>query len=377
MADNKTEQATPRRQKKAREMGQIARSRELPAALALIAAVAPLIWMGHTAVAHWGALYRYELDAAATEDLRLNSPTLFWSAAEVLRLASPILLAAMAVSLMAGLGQGGLNFATQALSLRFERLNPATRLGQIFSSIAVSNLLKSLIPFSALVWIAYGAMRARWGLIIHAGTMGTGGITNTLGSMLFETTWKACLVLLAWAAVDYVFTWRKIQSDLKMTKQEVREDMKEVEGNPAIKQRIRQIQRQLRKKRSVKDAATATVIVTNPTHYAVALRYEAEMIAPIVVAKGLDLMAEKIKEIGRENGIMMVENRPLAQALFKSVEIGECIPVQLYEAVAEILALVYRAQDEVRRKEAERRSKNASGQVVQRQLTSDTGGKRS
>ncbi len=377
MADNKTEQATPRRQKKAREMGQIARSRELPAALALIASAAPLIWLGRAAVEHWGALYRYELDAAATEDLRLNSPTLFWSAIEVLRLAGPILLSAMAVSLMAGAGQGGLNFAAQALTPRFERLNPATKFGQIFSSLALNNLLKSLIPFGGLLWIGYAALRARWGLIIHAGMMGTGSITNTLGSMLFEITWKACLVLLAWSSVDYIFTWRKIQSDLKMTKQEVREDMKEVEGNPAIKQRIRQVQRQLRKKRTVKDAATATVIVTNPTHYAVALRYETEMIAPIVVAKGLDLMAEKIKEIGRENGIMMVENRPLAQALYKSVEIGECIPVQLYEAVAEILAFVYRAQDEVRRKEAERRSKNASGQVVQRQLTSDTGGKRS
>jgi len=375
MAENKTEQATPRRQKKAREMGQIARSRELPAALALIAAAAPLVWLGHTAVAHWGALYRYELDAAATEDLRLNSPTFYWSAVEVLRLASPILLAALAVSMVASLGQGGLNFAPQALSLRFERLNPATKLGQIFSSLAINNLLKSLIPFAALVWIAYSALKARWNVIIHAGAMGTGSIASTLGSMLFEITWKACLVLLAWSAVDYVFTWRKIQNDLKMTKQEVREDMKDSDGNPAIKQRIRQIQRQLRKKRSVKDAAKATVIVTNPTHYAVALRYETEMVAPVVVAKGLDVLAEQIKEIGRENGIMMVENRPLAQALYKSVEVGECIPVQLYEAVAEILAFVYRAQEEVRRKEAERSSKNASGQVVQKP-NRDTGGKK-
>lgn len=151
MADNKTEQATPRRQKKAREMGQIARSRDLPAALALIASAAPLVWLGHTAVAHWGALYRYELDAAATEDLRVNSPTFYWSAVEVLRLASPILLAALAVSLVASLGQGGLNFAPQALSLKFDRLNPASKLGQIFSSLAINNLLKSLIPFGAIV----------------------------------------------------------------------------------------------------------------------------------------------------------------------------------------------------------------------------------
>lgn len=368
MADNKTEQATPGRLKKAREQGQVARSRELPAALSLIAAIGPLIWIGHSSLAHWASLYRYELDLASTEDLRLNNPALFWSAVEVLRLSSPILLVCMLVSLTAGLAQGGVNFAPQALAFKFDRFNPASRLSQLFSSVALSNLLKSLVPFSAIIWIAFAVIRANWGVIVHASTMGNASITSVIGSMLLEVTWKSCLVLLAWSGVDYVFTWRKMNSELKMTKQEVREEMKETEGNPVIKGRVRQIQRAMRRRRSLKDAATATVIITNPTHFAVALRYGTEMVAPVVVAKGRDLLAEKIKQIGRDNGIVMVENKPLAQALFKSVEIGECIPASLYEAVAEILAMVYRAQAEIRRRDAERRSRNASGKVVQRQL---------
>jgi len=152
---------------------------------------------------------------------------------------------------------------------------------------------------------------------------------------------------------------------MKMTKQEVRQEYKETDGNPVIKGRIRQLQRAMRKKQSLKAAATATVIVTNPTHFAVALRYETDMPAPVVVAKGKNLLAEKIKQLARDNGIMLVENRPLAQALYKSVEVGDSIPSKLYQAVAEILAMVFRAQAEVRRSEADRRSRNASGQKTQ------------
>jgi flagellar biosynthetic protein FlhB len=153
-----------------------------------------------------------------------------------------------------------------------------------------------------------------------------------------------------------------MEGDMKMTKQEIREEYKETDGNPVIKSRVRQLQRAMRRRKSLQAAATATVVVTNPTHYAVALRYEAEMPAPVVVAKGLDLLAEAIKQLARDNGIMLVENRPLAQALYKSVEVGDSIPSALYQAVAEILAMVFRAQAEVRRNDSERRSRNASGQ---------------
>jgi len=220
------------------------------------------------------------------------------------------------------------------------------------------------------MWITVLVTRENWQSMVHASSLGLRLFSSFVGSMVFELTWKSVLVLVAWSAVDYFFTWKKIESDLKMSKQEVREEYKETDGNPVIKSRIRQLQRAMRRKQSLKAAATATVIVTNPTHYAIALRYETDMPAPIVVAKGMNLLAEKIKQLARDNGIMLVENRPLAQALYKSVEVGDAIPSKLYQAVAEILALVFRAQAEVRKSEAERRSRNASGQKTENSSTS-------
>lgn len=368
MADSsKTEQATPRQKQKAREKGQVARSRELPGVFAIAGVTGVFALMAPSAVSRWSDLYRNVL-YASSGDFESNGPILFWSALEVLRWIVPILLAGLALSVFTGLAQGGLNFAPEALALKFDRFNPASRLGQIFSPIGLSNLLKSLLPFGAILWIALSAIRAHWETMTHASSMGMRPLASFIGSMLLELTWKSGLVLLAWSVVDYVLTLRKMESDMKMTKQEVREEYKETDGNPAIKSRIRQLQRAMRKKQSLKAAATATVIVTNPTHYAVALKYEMDMPAPIVVAKGTDLLAQKIKQIGRENGIMVVENRPLAQALYKSVEVGSSIPSKLYQAVAEILALVFRAQAEVRRNDAERRSRNASGQKIDPQM---------
>jgi flagellar biosynthetic protein FlhB len=365
MADSsKTEAATPKRQLKAREEGQVARSREFPGVCAMGAVVGVLVLMAPSAATHWMALYRNALDAGVAGDLDSSGPLFFWSTVEVMRWLLPTLLAGMAVSLLAGLVQGGVNFAPKALALKFDRFNPASRLGQIFSPLGLSQLLKSLLPFSAILWIAVVIMRENWETMAHASSLGLRPYCSLIGSMVLELTWKAGLVLLAWSAVDYLLTLKKMGSDLKMTKQEVRDEYKESEGNPATKSRIRQIQRAMRRQ-FLKDVPTATVIVTNPTHYAIALRYTPDMPAPIVVAKGRNRLAEKIKQLGRDNGIMLVENRPLAQALYKSVEVGDSIPAKLYQAVAEILALVYRAQAEVRRSETERRSRNASGQKME------------
>jgi len=367
MADgSKTEQATPKRRNKAREEGQVARSRDLPGVFALAAVAGVTALMAPTAVTHWTSLYRNTLYAAASGDIESNGPVLFWSAVEVMRWIVPILLAAMMLSVFAGLAQGGINFAPGALALKFERFNPASKLGQIFSPVGLSNLLKSLLPFGAILWIAVSAVRAHWETMVHASSLGLRPFASFVGSMVLELTWKSGLVLMAWSAVDYVLTMRKMDSDMKMTKQEVRQEYKETDGNPLIKSRIRQLQRAMRKKKSLLAAATATVIVTNPTHYAVALRYLTDMPAPIVVAKGRNLLAEKIKQLARDHEIMLVENKPLAQALYKSVEVGDSIPAKLYQAVAEILAMVFRAQAEVRRGEAERRSRNASGQKAEK-----------
>jgi len=379
MADSsKTEEATPKRRNKAREQGQVARSRELPGILALAAVAGVMSLMAPTAVTHWSVLFRNTLYSAASGNIESNGPVLFWSSVEVMRWIVPILMAGMGVSLFAGLAQGGLNFAPEALALKFDRFNPASKLGQIFSPVGLSNLLKSLLPFSVMLWISVNVAREHWEAMVLASNLGLRPFSNFVGSMILELTWKTGLVLVVWSGVDYFLTWTKMNSDMKMTKQEVREEYKETDGNPVIKSRIRQLQRAMRRKQSLKAAATATVIVTNPTHYAIALRYEVDMPAPIVVAKGMNLLAEKIKQLARDNGIMLVENRPLAQALYKSVEVGDSIPSKLYQAVAEILAMVFRAQAEVRRSEAERSSRNASGQKAQNgpgSTGAQTGGK--
>ena len=153
---------------------------------------------------------------------------------------------------------------------------------------------------------------------------------------------------MAWSGVDYLLTWRKIENDLKMSRQEIKDESKESDGNPEVKSRIRRMQHQMRRLAMLRDTQTASVVITNPTHFAVALRYDMEMDAPIVVAKGRDLLAQEIKDVARWHGVPILENPPLAQALYKTVDVGRQIPAKLYTAVAEILAFVFRAQARTR-----------------------------
>ena len=167
-------------------------------------------------------------------------------------------------------------------------------------------------------------------------------ISAHIFNIVFEVFWKSSLVLLAWSVVDYIAMRQKFESGLRMSKQEIREEMKQTDGNPATKGRIRRLQRLARRKRMLQAARRATVVVTNPTHFAVALEYSDEMAAPTVVAKGQNLLAQQIKEIARWDGIPIIENPPLAQSLYRTVEVGQAIPEKLYAAVAEILAYVFR-----------------------------------
>ena len=365
MADSsKTEQATAKRRQKAREQGQVVRSRELPSVLSVVGAFSALWLMAQGAITHWTTLYRNMLDTAATGDLESNGPILFWSSVEVLRWIVPVLSTAMLLSVAAGLAQGGFSVAPGAMALKFERFNPASKVGQIFSLTGVSNLMKSLLPFAAIAWTGEHCIGTHWAVLVRASSFGLRELTTVLSGMMFEVGWKSSLVLVAWSGVDYFLTWFKMEGDLKMTKQEIKEESKQSDGNPQIKGRIRRLQRRMRKKQALAAAATATVVVTNPTHYAVALQYTPEMGAPVVVAKGMNLLAQQIKALAAEKSIAVLENKPLAQALYKTVEVGEAIPSQLYQAVADILVIVFRAQAEIRQREAMRRSRNASGEVV-------------
>jgi flagellar biosynthesis protein FlhB len=343
MADgSKTERATPRRRQKAREQGQVARSRDLVAGVGTMAAVILLAWQLPGFAVDWKSLLRYELDAAAAHpDQALPA----WR--NDLGIFRGVVVAASLSWLLAtvsGVAQGGLVFAPAALSPSLNRLNPASRIEQLFSLSAVSRMLKSLLPTAAVVYLAVTLISRDWTklpFLLH----GSGGslLVFTLTRM-FELAWKGSLVLLAWSAADYLLERQRHENELKMSRQDLRDEFKETEGNPVIKQRVRRLQRQARRRRMLKDVERAAVVITNPTEFAIALEFNMQMEAPVVVAKGRGLLAEQIREVALWHGIPLVENPPLAHALYRAVEIGQAIPPKLYAVVAEILAAIWRAQ---------------------------------
>ena len=347
--DNKTEKATEHRRQKAREEGQVARSRELGSAAALLAGISVLASDAPTQLLHWRQFMRAALDQAATGEITMATPLFPWAARLVVGWAWKPLSAAAGVAVVAALVQGGFIFAPKLLAPNFERLNPGRRLGQIFSLLTVVQLAKALVPSTLILYLAFGIFEREWPTLALGIWASPRQIAAHLFGLAFELFWKSSLVLLGWAAVDYMAMRQKFEGDLRMSKEEIREESKQLDGNPHTRMRIRRLQRQARRQRMIKAAKRATVVVTNPTHFAVALEYQADMAAPIVVAKGQNLLALQIREIARWEGIPIVENPPLAQTLYRTVEVDQAIPEKLYAAVAEVLAYVFRMSAESRR----------------------------
>jgi flagellar biosynthesis protein FlhB len=349
MADgNKSEKPTAKHRKEAREQGQFARSRDLSSALAWGGTIAVLVFQVPHAARQWRGLLQSTLDIATSQPLTANGPVMFWNAAAVLYWSFPMLATAWVLAVGGGIAQGGFFLATKALIPKIERLSPAGKLRQMFSLAGLNGVLKSLIPFAVMVWIGVSAIQSNWYAIVTSAAMTTGSFLSLLATTAYSISWRGGLVLLAWSGVDYLLTWRKVENDLKMSRQEIKDESKESDGNPEVKSRIRRMQHQMRRRAMLRDTQTASVVITNPTHFAVALRYDMEMDAPIVVAKGRDLLAQEIKDVARWHGVPILENPPLAQALYKTVDVGRQIPAKLYTAVAEILAFVFRAQARTR-----------------------------
>jgi flagellar biosynthesis protein FlhB len=342
--ESRTEQATSRRRQKAREKGQIARSREISGALAMLGAVMTIGWQASSWSESWKGLLRGALNGATSGELTPQSMVFHWMVTTMLRWIGPVLLLTWSLAVAGSVGQGVV-FSAENLRLKWERLSPASNLQKLFSLAGFSNLLKTLVPLSVIAYLVLSVISRDWDQILSAVRVGGRGPLAWMFGVVFEISWKACLVFLAWSLVDYMLQKFNFSKQLRMTKQEVREEFKETEGNPASKGRMRRLQRQMRRRMLLKRVQRATVVITNPTHYAVALEYRPEeMAAPLVVAKGRNLLAERIKEEARRHGVAIVENPPLAQALYRAVEIGQSIPPKLYRAVAEILAFIFRAQ---------------------------------
>jgi flagellar biosynthetic protein FlhB len=345
MADsNKTEQASPRKQQKAREKGQVARSRDLMSSLAVGTMVLLLASQAPSFSAQWRALLSRSLDAAVIGDLS-ETPLLTWTGLTVVRAISLIVWLSWMAAMLGALAQGGLVFAPTALQPSFSRLSPASRMEQLFSLPSIGRLFKSLVPGAAIIYLAVGILSREWNTIIGVVHFGINRLAGYLMGHIFELAWKSALVLLVWSGADYAIEKHKLGSELRMSKQDQRDEYKEMEGNPATKARIRRLRRQIRRKRMLDEVKKASVVITNPNEFAVALEYRVDMPAPVVVAKGRNLFAQQIKQIALWNGIPMVENRPLAHALYRAVEVGQSIPPKLYAVVAAILAAIFRAQE--------------------------------
>ncbi|WP_433972932.1 EscU/YscU/HrcU family type III secretion system export apparatus switch protein [Tunturiibacter lichenicola] len=354
MADKGTEQATPLRKKKAKEKGDSVRSRELLSAMAMMGGVMTIGAISNGFVSSWGKVYVESLRSASTGVSGVNGQNgeqLFIGAVRQILLPALlpvglVMAAAFAGALLSGVAQsGGLQIHPSALELKFSKLNPVTNFSNLFSLRSATRLVKSLVPAAVMVVLGWGALKT---LIIPMPVMSLMRLPATF-SAAYGLALDAAWVTLVWSGLDYAIEWRSWNQRLKMSKQELREEMRDAMGNPQIKAKIRQIQRAMRKRKVKADMSRASVVITNPTHYAVALEFSFEtMSAPTVLAKGRDLLAAEIREEARWAGVPIIENPPLARSLYKMVEPGQSIPFELYAVVAGILAYLYRQKVEER-----------------------------
>jgi flagellar biosynthetic protein FlhB len=349
MSEKGTEQATEQRKQKARSKGDVVRSRELLSAASMLAGMLALGVVARPFLSAWNEVYARSLTlaisgigASGSDEglLQRCLPLLAPSLVPV----SMVLAGSFAAALMAGIGQtGGLRVHAESLAWKFERLNPVTNLGSLFSLRSVTRMAKSLVP--AAVIIALG-IKAVNGLVLPMPVMSVVRLPLALETS-FRLAIKAAWVMVVWSALDYAMERTAWNKKLRMSKQELRDEMKDTAGNPQVKARVRRIQNAMRRRKVRADVSRASVVITNPTHYAVALEFSFElMLAPTVLIKGRNLHALRIREEAIRAGVPIVENPPLARSLYKVVEEGQSIPYELYAAVAGILAFLYRQEVE-------------------------------
>lgn len=342
----KTEQATPRRRQEAREEGNIARSTDLNAAVMLLASVLLMQWLGMQMLTGMKLLIQEQLGPSwAYNPLRVDDlqQTLGWAGWMMLSLAAPLALAMTAVGVLVSVTQVGLVFSIKPLTPNLGRLSPLKGLKGFLDARAGIRLVMSLCKVGMIGGLAFWFIYQDMPAILSMPRLEILPMFAASCGLVYSLALKLALILLVLAILDWAYQRWQRERDLRMSKEEVKEEMKRMEGDPMIKQRRARVARQLAMQRIGAAVPRADVVVTNPTHFAVALRYDAAtMKAPKVVAKGADFMAMRIRQIAAASGVPMVERKDLARALYRGVEVGQEVPPDLYGTVAEILAYVYR-----------------------------------
>lgn len=352
-AGERTEKATPRRREDARKKGQVVRSIEINSAVILLCTFLFLKtfspWLG-TQVANFtqqilGGLVQRDLEVGMVNQIILFTALAFF------QVCLPVLGIALGAGLVANYLQVGFLFIASPLAPKLERINPIEGFKRIFSRRALLELGKAVTKVGMIGYLLYTTIRANMAVFPRLLDLSIIEAVGQIGSLSSTIILRIGILLLLLAAIDYIFQYLEHEKSIRMTKQELREEYRQYEGDPQIKAKVRQLQRQISLHRMMQELPKADVVITNPTHYAVALKYDPRaMQAPSVLAKGLDEMALRIKQVARELDLIIYEDPPLARALYKSVEVGQAIPPALYEAVAQVLAFVYRLRPGFRKK---------------------------
>lgn len=340
-AGEKTEQPTARRREEAREEGQIARSQDLTAAVSLVAGIMLLRFLGP---GMFDNMLKMTAALGDVPDVTAGGllPWMRRVGGLTMEIMGPFLALIVVLTALGTIAQSGLLLTWKRLALKPERLSPVEGVKKLFNLDSFTRLLTGLAKVGLVGFVAYLTIVARISDVLTTGVLHVGGVFARSSSLLFELALKMGLVLLVLGVIDYVYQRYRLEQKLRMTKQEIRDELKRMEGDPLLKHRRRQMQARLAMQRIRAEVPRADVVVTNPTHFSVALRYdEKNMSAPRVVAKGQDYLAFRIREIAQEHGVPVIERPPLARALYAGVDVGGEVPPHLYRAVAEVLAYVY------------------------------------
>jgi len=345
-AQEKTEKATPKRRKKAREEGQVAQSQEIGTAVLFIAAFLALRVFVPGIFTRLSEMVTYNFVQIGNVNDVMSIPRIsyhIWQMfGQIILLVLPLAMVIMAIGLFINVMQVGWNPTLKPLKPKFSKISPKKGIKKIFSMKIFIELFKTVIKFTVILTVIYFVLIGEIEhlmMLYHYDLMVAVGV---VGSILVNVGVTVGILYIFVAGLDYAYNRWKHEKELRMTKQEIKDEYKQTEGDPLIKSKIRQKMRETSMRRMMQEVPTADVVITNPTHFACAVRYDRLSVrAPILVAKGADHMAQKIRDAANENEVMIVENKPLARTLYSVVDVGEEIPAELWQAVAEILAYVY------------------------------------
>lgn len=357
--EERTESATPRRRGEARKRGQVAKSTDLSSIIVLLGLLFAVSNLSGTA-GRIVSTYFHDI-FSHLDTARLSPQVVMTQGGQafmvLVRAVGPLMVTAMTLGILVNIAQVGPLWATEALKPDFNRLNPLVGAQRFVSPQSLVDLAKSCFKIGLIGYIAYGTLRGNYPRLAMMNRLDVSAGIALIGEVMFQMAFRIVAAMLVLAALDYGFQRYQHEKRLKMTKNEVKQEYKQMEGSPQLKARIRARQKEIAKKRMMAEVPLADVVITNPTHFAIALKYDMKKGgAPTVVAKGADWLAQKIRELAQTSDVPIVENPPLARALYKQVEVGQEIPSELYGAVAEVLAFVYQINQ--RRRERMARAAN-------------------